>query len=110
MSKYSEKKVKSLNTFLNKWIGGDVIILEISRSHTSLCMLITNNKKEGNLYIKCLEPIFISGAKEWKNFSPNISSLEFKDESKGKFILFDNNSNFVCICDDISIFENIKNY
>jgi hypothetical protein len=105
---YFEKVLRSARTFLTRWNGADGELLELTRSHKSLRILLRRQSGEGNLLIACVDPRSIEGPVRWTNSGIEIRIHQFPLENDRGFCLVDIGSGLEVVCGSVELKENVK--
>jgi hypothetical protein len=102
MSEFIDKRIKSFNTFLDRWNGTQVEVRELSVSHKTLTLRLYQPEK-GFLEIHCIRPLSILLAKMyWDTAEIKIAF----SEKEGFWCLVDANAGLIT-CDLVEMTENL---
>lgn len=98
---YYRKKLKTFETFLNRWQNVSARIWEYRVSHTIIVIRLESSEVKGNLHIIGIEPIYYKGLFKWDN-------CKIKIEYDETFKIIDEVNGIELQCSDIEIKENCK--
>ncbi len=107
MDHFTERLLKTIDTFLARWNGGHATIWEYRKSHSALTIRITKPGQSGNLHISCLGPDHIRGPFSWSDCELKTSKLT-TDASEPWFVLEDRRVDFRLTTETIEVAENCK--
>lgn len=94
---YQTKVEKAAATFLARWNGGTARLYELSVSHPSLRIRLTQEERRQGWYLEiaCLEPEWIQGPRVWGNCQIEILAHQQLRSGEEGFRIVDVNANLI---------------
>ncbi len=85
---------------LHRWHGQGAILLELTTSHRSIRIRVSDSPADSYLTIACLGPLSMSGPFQFEN-----SHLEARLRDDGIYMVYDSENDFSLLCEHIEASE-----
>ena len=95
-------------TMLGRWRGQRAIMLELTRSHASLRIILGGDDYlTTNLVIACIGPIYICGPTQWKDAAIEIQTITL-DSGREGVVIQDEANGVRIVAESVEVRENVK--
>ena len=83
MSTYLETLVRKTASMVDRWQGRRARMLELTRSHPTLRIVIGDDTYGKNLLIACLDPLYVCGPVRWESSAIALEPLQLDSGEQG---------------------------
>lgn len=104
---YLKTLISKNSTILERWTGGQARMLELTRSHATLTVVVDGEEYGRNLVLACLEPKYVCGPVSWSDSAIELKVTRLDDGSDGIAVIDDKNGVRIT-AESIEIKENVK--
>ena len=92
---------------LQRWHGHPARMLELTRSHATLRILVGDDPYGTNLVIACLDPQSISGPTRWEN-SAIVLEVANPESDPPAILIVDEQNGLRVIAETVEVKENVR--
>ena len=104
------KLLKSCATFLARWKGADAVMWELTSSHRTLRLVLTEAGRAGNLVLSCIDPLSIRGPVRWTSSDLSVTRIRLPAVDEDGYLIADANAELEVMCGSIEVAENVRRY
>lgn len=108
LNPYFEKTITTARTFLGRWEAANAEMLEMSRHHKCLRILIHHEDTARNLLISCLDPVSIKGPVRWSRCHLRVATAALPGQEEPGFMIADASAGVEIVCGGIEVRENVR--
>ena len=107
---YFAKTLKSCATFLARWKGADAVMWELTSSHKTLRLVLTEAGRAGNLALSCIDPVSIRGPVRWTSSDLSVTRIRLPALDEDGYLVADAVAGLEVMCGGIEVAENVGRY
>jgi hypothetical protein len=105
---FIEKQIARSETMLARWHGKHAKMHELAKLAVKSLRVVVSGEETGkNLFIACIDPIFICGPVEWNNSHMVLRPCILDDGEEGAELLDEANQVRI-VCHTFEVKENVK--
>jgi hypothetical protein len=107
MSSHVQTVLKRTATMVDRWQGHPARLIELTKSHPTLVLVVGDEVYGKNLYIALLSPQYICGPTRWEHALIVLQTARL-DSGEEVVVLTDEESGVRVVAESIAIHENVK--
>ncbi len=104
---YLDTLISKTLKIVERWHGYRASMLELTRSHTTMSVVVLGEEYGQNLIISCLSPEYICGPTSWSDSEIRIVSVQLDSGAEG-IELVDEKNGVRIIAESFEIKENVR--
>jgi hypothetical protein len=104
---YLEALVSKTSKVVERWHGRQASMLELTKSHATMSVVVLGQEYGQNLVIACLSPEYICGPTNWSDSEIRISVVQLTAGAEG-IALIDEKNGVRITAESFEVKENVK--
>lgn len=107
MATYLETIVRQTASMVERWHGHRARMAELTKSHSTLRIVVGDEIFGKNLVISCLGPLYIRGPTQWQGAVIALKPIKL-DSGKQGIAVVDESNGVRVVADSVEVKENVK--